>query len=135
MPDRSRVATVAWVTHSTTNRRHRLAVGAVALVLVASACSSTDAGDGSVAPETAGTSETTAAADPEPAGTTPPADATTGPTPTDGADTGTAAPDVIAPDLVVPEALQFTAPLVGGGQFDGATYAGKPTVFWFWAPT
>ena len=35
----------------------------------------------------------------------------------------------------VPEALQFTAPLVGGGEFTGADYAGKPTVFWFWAPT
>jgi hypothetical protein len=37
--------------------------------------------------------------------------------------------------VVVPEALQFTAPLVGGGTFDGAAAAGKPTVFWFWAPT
>jgi hypothetical protein len=24
---------------------------------------------------------------------------------------------------------------VGGGTFDGAAAAGKPTVFWFWAPT
>ncbi len=39
------------------------------------------------------------------------------------------------PAVVVPEALQFTAPLVGGGTFDGASAAGKPTVFWFWAPT
>jgi hypothetical protein len=39
------------------------------------------------------------------------------------------------PAVVVPEALQFTAPLVGGGTFDGAAVAGKPTVFWFWAPT
>ena len=35
----------------------------------------------------------------------------------------------------VPESLQFTAPLVGGGTFDGAAVAGMPTVFWFWAPT
>jgi len=35
----------------------------------------------------------------------------------------------------VPELLQFTADLVGGGTFDGAATAGKPTVFWFWAPT
>jgi hypothetical protein len=35
----------------------------------------------------------------------------------------------------VPEALQFSAPLVGGGEFTGADYADKPTVFWFWAPT
>ncbi len=37
--------------------------------------------------------------------------------------------------VVVPEALQFTAPLVGGGEFSGAAVAGKPTLFWFWAPT
>ncbi|MGB0112305.1 MAG: hypothetical protein WBP59_03715, partial [Ilumatobacteraceae bacterium] len=37
--------------------------------------------------------------------------------------------------VVVPEALQFSAPLVGGGEFSGADVADKPTVFWFWAPT
>ena len=35
----------------------------------------------------------------------------------------------------VSKALAFTAPLVGGGSFDGATIAGRPVVFWFWAPT
>ena len=40
-----------------------------------------------------------------------------------------------AAPTVVPAALQFSAPLVGGGTFDGAAAAGKPTVFWFWAPT
>ncbi len=35
----------------------------------------------------------------------------------------------------VPEVLRFSAQLVGGGQLDGATYAGRPVVFWFWAPT
>jgi len=35
---------------------------------------------------------------------------------------------------VVPELLQFTAPLVGGGTIDATALAGKPTVFWFWAP-
>ena len=38
-------------------------------------------------------------------------------------------------DSAVPEALRFTAPLVGGGQFDGAAPAGRPVAFWFWAPT
>ncbi len=37
-------------------------------------------------------------------------------------------------DVVVPAALDFTAPLLGGGQFDGASAAGKPLVLWFWAP-
>jgi hypothetical protein len=35
----------------------------------------------------------------------------------------------------VPDSLNFRAPLVGGGEFDGAAFAGRPTVFWFWAPT
>lgn len=35
----------------------------------------------------------------------------------------------------VPELLQFTAPLVGGGDFADADYAGRATAFWFWAPT
>lgn len=42
--------------------------------------------------------------------------------------TGTTAP------AAVPEALRFTAPLVGGGTLDATTLADKPTVFWFWAP-
>jgi len=36
--------------------------------------------------------------------------------------------------IVVPEALQFTAPLVGGGEIDLASLAGKPVILWFWAP-
>ena len=32
-------------------------------------------------------------------------------------------------------ALQFTAPLVGGGEFVGASLVGRPVAFWFWAPT
>lgn len=35
----------------------------------------------------------------------------------------------------VPELLRFSAPLVGGGKFAGADYAGRATAFWFWAPT
>ena len=37
--------------------------------------------------------------------------------------------------VTVPAALQFSAPLVGGGEIDAVSLAGKPTVFWFWAPT
>jgi hypothetical protein len=45
--------------------------------------------------------------------------------------------EVQAPDegADVASALDFRAPLVGGGEFDGADYAGQPVVFWFWAPT
>jgi len=38
--------------------------------------------------------------------------------------------------VAVPEALQFTAPLVGGGEIDlAANFDNKPTLLWFWAPT
>ncbi len=33
-----------------------------------------------------------------------------------------------------PAALDFTSETVAGEAFDGATLAGRPTVFWFWAP-
>ncbi len=35
----------------------------------------------------------------------------------------------------VPDALQFSAPLVGGGTLDMAAYAGTTVALWFWAPT
>ena len=34
----------------------------------------------------------------------------------------------------VPAALQFDAPLVGGGRFDARQQAGRPLALWFWAP-
>jgi hypothetical protein len=34
-----------------------------------------------------------------------------------------------------PEVLAFTAPVVGGGELDGTSLAGRPVAFWFWAPT
>lgn len=56
------------------------------------------------------------------------------PTPTQTADAPSA--DVgPAPSSDVPALLQFTSPLVGGGELDAATLAGTPTAFWFWAPT
>ncbi|TDC49709.1 redoxin domain-containing protein [Jiangella ureilytica] len=36
--------------------------------------------------------------------------------------------------VVVPEELDFTAPTVDGGTFEGASLAGRPAVLWFWAP-
>jgi hypothetical protein len=41
-----------------------------------------------------------------------------------------------AASIPAPAALQFSAPLVGGGEFAGPEQAaGKPVAFWFWAPT
>ena len=34
----------------------------------------------------------------------------------------------------VPAALDWTAPLVGGGQLTGGDLAGGDVVLWFWAP-
>lgn len=39
------------------------------------------------------------------------------------------------PTAAVPDSLQFSVPLVGGGELDGSALAGKPVAFWFWAPT
>lgn len=39
-----------------------------------------------------------------------------------------------APSDGVPAALQFTAPLVGGGEIELGEYAGRPVLLWFWAP-
>lgn len=109
-------------------RRATLGTALVATVLLATtACSSGDPDDagGSIATDhstvTAESAPVAPAATASP--TTAPADDSVGATP---------APTTAA---VVPEALQFTAPLVGGGEFQGADVADRPTVFWFWAPT
>lgn len=33
-----------------------------------------------------------------------------------------------------PAALQFAAPLIGGGDIELTTLAGRPVLLWFWAP-
>ena len=30
--------------------------------------------------------------------------------------------------------LSFSAPTVGGGEVDAASFRGRPTLLWFWAP-
>lgn len=39
-----------------------------------------------------------------------------------------------APVDGVPTALQFSAPLVGGGEIELGEFAGRPVLLWFWAP-
>jgi hypothetical protein len=104
------------------------------LLLSATACSSDSDSTAETLPEVA--ADDTAGPTEAPAPAAPSTDAAAGTsTPTAGSDTTIAEPAPTEPAVVVPEALQFTAPLVGGGTFDGAAAAGKPTVFWFWAPT
>ena len=59
-------------------------------------------------------------------------DSAADPAPAVTADDGAATPAEADGD--VPGILQFSSALVGGGQLDAATLAGKPTAFWFWAP-
>lgn len=49
----------------------------------------------------------------------------------------TVPPETASPDQAASaaEALQFSAPVVGGGELDLRTYAGQTVAFWFWAPT
>lgn len=55
---------------------------------------------------------------------------TSGPASTDGpVDAGSA----VVP-AEVPDALQFSAPLLGGGDIEMATLAGRPVLLWFWSP-
>jgi len=115
--------------------RRRAAVGAIGatlLLFAATACGS-ESNDSGAGPAPDAAVETTVGDTEAPSpeapgieapGTDAPAEATTAP-----------AADTVEPAAVVPEVLAFTAPLVGGGTFDGAAAAGKPTVFWFWAPT
>jgi hypothetical protein len=100
----------------------------LAAALVGAACGDGDGGGGgddagpvatSPAPVSSGTDD----------GPTDPA--TTVTDGTTGAPAGTVGGTA---DVAVPELLQFTAPLVGGGEFDGASVAGTTTLFWFWAP-
>ena len=98
------------------------------LLLSATACSSDSDSTAEPLPEVA--AEDTAGSATQASAT----DAASDTTASTGGDATTAEPAPTEP-VVVPAALQFTAPLVGGGTFDGAAVAGKPTVFWFWAPT
>ncbi len=51
------------------------------------------------------------------------------------APTGSAAPvDADPAAAVVPTALNFSAPLVGGGDIELGALAGRPVLLWFWAP-
>lgn len=101
----------------TLRRRSAGLVAGLALALVASACAS-------------GSSETAAPASPGERISSPPP-SSQGPA-IDGPDGG--GTDDPAEPGIVPEILDFEAPLVGGGTLNGAELAGAPVALWFWAP-
>ena len=131
-------ATVSTVISRTTSG---WAAAVVALALVATACSSAS-GPEAVEPATTGVQPTATEPNAEP-GVEPSGDTATEPDGDTDSDTEAtdAEPDGVTsesapPAVPAPEALQFTAPLVGGGEIDlAAGFDNKPTVFWFWAPT
>lgn len=47
---------------------------------------------------------------------------------------GACAPGERGPDTATPEVLAFSAPLVGGGTFEGEDYTRRDVALWFWAP-
>ena len=75
-----------------------------------------------------------------PVPTPAPPSATVSPSPlptSSAASSATSQPSAEAPSDApqnLPTALRFHSTKVDGGDFDGATLAGKPALFWFWAP-
>jgi hypothetical protein len=66
----------------------------------------------------------TAEGDPTPAGDAPEATTPTAPSQLERDDE----------PAEIPEELRFRAPLLAGGTFRGAEYAGRDVAVWFWAP-
>jgi hypothetical protein len=128
--DGGRFTTVRTVRTSPKRRPHRMAAATAAMALTLAACGS---GGGDDAADSV-TSATVADDTDADTATTTPSDDTRASASTPATD-GTTTPDPTAAAAVVPDILQFSAPLVGGGTFDGAAVAGIPTAFWFWAPT
>lgn len=98
----------------------RAAVAVVSVALLACACGTEGGVTADPAPPAAvpsGPASTSASASPAPTAS-PDADA----------DAGTDAP------AATPAALAFSAKTLDGEPFQGANLAGKPVVFWFWAP-
>jgi hypothetical protein len=117
----------------------RLAIpGLISGALLLAACGGSDGGAAPAATATPTTSSAaTGATDPDPDGS-----ATGGDTPDAGVGTsdpspespGTPDPTLPGEPTAVPPVLDFSAPLVGGGQIEVASLAGTPVLFWFWAP-
>ena len=97
-------------------RAVRLAVAA-ALLALAACGSATPSSVGAAAPATAPPAQTAASSSPASATTAAPASASA------------------AGSVKVSKVLTFSAPKLGGGTLEGASLAGKPVAFWFWAPT
>ena len=65
-------------------------------------------------------------------------DATTVPPTTPAADSAIAEPhettQLDSDPIGIPDELEFTATLIGGGTIDGESLMGTDVLFWFWTP-
>ena len=107
-------------------RRLASLVAGLVLALVASACAAADPD-----PASSPASERAPSAPPATQSSAPPA--TQSPA-SEGIGGGDGATKDTSEPPVVPEILEFEAPLVGGGTLKGAELAGAPVAVWFWAP-
>ncbi len=128
--------------HVLRSPRPRRSVAALAAgLLLLSACGGDAAEDGASgatpAPVTSAPSAGTESADTAGTADTAEAGSETSPATDASSDTSAAtnpATEGDADPVPVPEALQFSSALVGGGELDLATLAGRPVLLWFWAP-
>lgn len=125
--------------------RSRAVAALCAGALTISACGGTDDDSSSNPSPDPASAATTVATEPPTETPAPDSGAPVTDTPTTDAPVGdapaTSSPASTDPDpaaagiaLDVPEILQVSAPLVGGGGIDLADYADRPLLLWFWAP-
>jgi hypothetical protein len=110
-------------TPSLPSRRRRSAlrsVGTIAAVATLAALSVSCGADGN-------------SAEADPTGPTAAAVSTSSPAGSTASST-VASDDTTTASIATPDALQFSAPVVGGGTLDLASFAGTTVLFWFWAP-
>jgi hypothetical protein len=132
-----RLGSAAMHSRTRTRRSHRAAALAASLGFVLAACGGDAEPDTAVQPAPATAAPATAGQATAPSGgavtSAPAAPGTTAAAPEPAPSSAGGAATTAAP-AEAPEALRFTAPLVGGGTIDAASLAGTPVLFWFWAP-
>ena len=100
---------------------------AAALLALAACGSATPSSVGAAAPASVGAAAPATAPPAQTAASSSPASAS--------ATTAAPASASAAGSVKVSKVLTFSAPKLGGGTLEGASLAGKPVAFWFWAPT
>ena len=100
---------------------------------ILAACSGADDGSADPAPSTTQSAASSSAPE-APETSAAPSDPQPESAPAESAPATPAPSASSAPPADVPEALGFSAPLVGGGDIELAALAGRPVLLWFWSP-